>query len=111
MKEQPLGADVDRTAGRALVDVLEVAKTRADLREWRQREVYVRHAAQGVIEVGRVEYWDVRRRRRRNQRIGQQVVIKVLTIAAEASLEVIDFALGDVHKCAVNGISAVAEAA
>ena len=110
LKKQTLGADMDRTDGRALVDVLEVAKTRADLRERRQRDVHVRHAAHGVIEVRRVEGWHEGYGRRWNQRIGKQVVIKVLTIAAEASLEIVDSPLGNIHKSAVNGISAVAEA-
>ena len=82
--KQGLGADVNRTTGRPLVDILEVAEMCADHRKRRHRQVHVGHAAHGVVEVGRVEDRNKGCGCRWNQRIGQQVIVEVLTIAAEA---------------------------
>ena len=81
--KQGLGADVKRTSGRPLVDILEVAEMCADHGKRRHRHAGVGHAAHRVVKVGRVEDWNKGCRCRRNQRIGQQIIVEVLAIAAE----------------------------
>jgi hypothetical protein len=79
-----LGADVNRTSGRPLVDILEIAEMCADHGKRRHHQARIGHAAHCVVKVGRVEDRNKGCGGRGNQRISQQIIVEVLAIAAEA---------------------------
>src|ERR1051326_615259 len=83
----------------------------ADLPYWKQAYVHVAHPAGEQELVRRIQNRDIRVRRWRVQRVGEQVVVEDVLVALEIAGERIERALGKAQVAHIDGIAAVAEVA